>query len=185
MQKIPYQDIATKDAAEALALFGSDSRGLTEEEANRRRAEYGANELENDRTHWYEVFFRQFKSAFIYLLLAASAVALFQHEYIDAGLIFLFLTLNAALGFYQEYRAEKALSLLKTFVDRKTRVRRNPLNNLPPFGFSHSIPAVKQCSVRMGRAWNNLLPSIWAGSLRANLRILEGSASVQIGQPMN
>ena len=33
--------------------------------------------------------------------------------------------MNAALGFFQVYRAEKALSLLKTFVDRKTRVRRN------------------------------------------------------------
>ena len=119
-----YQDISIKNSEEALALLGSGTSGLTRDEVSRRKTEYGANELKDDQIHWYEILFRQFKSAFIYLLVGASVVALYQREYIDAGLIFLFLVLNAVLGYFQEYRAEKALSLLKTFVDRKTRVRR-------------------------------------------------------------
>ena len=125
MQIISYKEIATKSFDDALALLASNRDGLSLDEVAKRSIEFGANELIEKRTHWYEIFFRQFKSAFIYLLLAASAVALFQKEYIDAGMIFIFLILNAVLGFFQEYRAEKALSLLKTFVDRKTRVRRN------------------------------------------------------------
>ena len=109
MQIISYKEIATKSFDDALALLASNRDGLSLDEVAKRSIEFGANELIEKRTHWYEIFFRQFKSAFIYLLLAASAVALFQKEYIDAGMIFIFLILNAVLGFFQEYRAEKAL----------------------------------------------------------------------------
>ncbi len=125
MQMVSYIEISKKKVDGALQALESMEAGLSNEEASKRLAELGHNILEGKTVKWYQIALRQFKSAFIYLLLAAALVSLFQGEYIDAGMISIFLLLNAALGFYQELRAEKALSLLKTFVDRKTRVRRD------------------------------------------------------------
>jgi Ca2+-transporting ATPase len=120
-----FQDIAVRSPEEALLLLQSSAPdGLLPDEAARRLVEYGANELSGKETTAIEIFLRQFRSAFIYLLFAASAIALYLGEYLDAGIIFLFLLINTFLGFFQEYRAENALRLLKQFIERKTRVRR-------------------------------------------------------------
>ncbi len=124
MNRVRFQDIALMKANDALALLSASSKGLPHEEAANRLTTSGRNELPGKDTRWSDILLRQFRSAFIYLLLAASGIALFLGEYLDAGVIFLFLVINAALGFFQEYRAENALKLLKSFVDRKTRVRR-------------------------------------------------------------
>ena len=122
--KINFADIALQNSDEVFSILETSAEGVSMSSASERQQLFGKNTLKDNTTSWLEIFIRQFKSAFIYLLLAATAVSVFQGEYIDAGMIFLFLLLNAGLGFYQEFRAEKALSLLKTFVDRKTRVRR-------------------------------------------------------------
>ncbi len=126
MNTVRFKDIARKNSDEALALLSSSERGLPLETAALRLVEAGKNELVGKETRWQDVLLRQFKSAFIYLLLAASFISFFLGDSkLDAALIFLFLLINAGLGFFQEYRAENALKLLKSFVDRKTRVRRD------------------------------------------------------------
>ncbi len=124
MKPVRFQDIALKNIDEALALLASSSLGISEHVAEQRLQEIGRNEVVTKEVNWREILIRQFKSAFIYLLLGASLLAMVLGEYLDAGVIFLFLALNAFLGFFQEYRAEHALKLLKNFIDRKTRVRR-------------------------------------------------------------
>jgi Mg2+-importing ATPase len=125
MTRIGFQDIAAKSAEEALLLLVSSARdGLPPDEAARRLEEHGVNELSGRETTASDIFLRQFRSAFIYLLFAASTIALYLGEYLDAGIIFLFLLINAFLGFFQESRAEHALQLLKQFIERRTRVRR-------------------------------------------------------------
>jgi P-type Mg2+ transporter len=129
-QTFDYKTVAGWSTGDALATLESRREGLSLDEVTARQITFGANTLETHTTTWWEIFLRQFKSAFIYLLLAASVVSLIEEAYIDAGMIFFFLFLNAFLGFWQEMRAEKALSLLKTFVDRKTRVRRGGVESL-------------------------------------------------------
>lgn len=123
--KVKFQEIATKSKEDALAFFSATVDGLSSSAAKRKFEKCGANKLTGKETRWWEVFFRQFRSAFIYLLFAAAVVAFLLGEYLDAGIIFLFLLVNAFLGFYQEYRAEHALRSLKEFVDRKTRLLRD------------------------------------------------------------
>ncbi|MGE3885050.1 MAG: cation-translocating P-type ATPase [Vicinamibacterales bacterium] len=120
-----FQDIATRPSDEALSLLSSGRDGLSQDEAAARLAEHGPNEISGAETTALEILLRQFKSSFVYLLLAASAIAIYLREYLDAAVIFLFLVINALLGFVQEYRAEHALQLLKQFVERRTRVRRS------------------------------------------------------------
>lgn len=125
MHRCTFKDIAPKNKGEALALLSSQQEGLSASEASRRLSLFGKNELTGREATWQEVFLRQFRSAFIYLLFVASGIALYLGEYLDAAIIFLFLLINAALGFFQEYRAEHALKLLKRFIERTTRVRRD------------------------------------------------------------
>jgi Mg2+-importing ATPase len=126
MVRTTFQDIATQSPEDVLRLLSSSaSGGLRSDQAAQRLAEYGANEVSGVETSALQIALRQFRSSFIYLLFAASAIAVYLREYLDAAVIFLFLIVNALLGFYQEYRAERALQLLKQFVERRTRVRRD------------------------------------------------------------
>ncbi|HSE34997.1 MAG TPA: HAD-IC family P-type ATPase [Candidatus Paceibacterota bacterium] len=125
MTTTTYQEIATKTKEEALALLDSVASGLTAERALEHRTLVGSNLLSAKEVTWRDILLRQFRSAFVYLLLAASGIAVALGEYFDAGMIFLFLLLNATLGFFQEFRAEKSLRLLKSFIERTTRVRRD------------------------------------------------------------
>ena len=120
-----FKDIALKDKDEAFVLLSSQQAGLSGRVAEEHLSLFGKNELTGREVVWQEILLRQFRSAFIYLLFAASAIALYLGEYLDAAIIFLFLFINAGLGFFQEYRAEHALKLLKQFVERTTRVRRD------------------------------------------------------------
>ncbi|MDO8521290.1 MAG: cation-transporting P-type ATPase, partial [bacterium] len=125
MVQCTFKEIALKEQNEALAFLSSQPEGLSAGAVLERLRSFGKNEVTSHGIAWSEILFRQFRSAFIYLLLAASAIALYLGEYLDAGIIFLFLLINAGLGFFQEYRAENALQLLKQFVERNTRVRRS------------------------------------------------------------
>ncbi|MDO8601539.1 MAG: HAD-IC family P-type ATPase [bacterium] len=70
------------------------------------------------------IFARQFKSPLIFILLLAAGITLVLRDYHDAGFILAAALTNALLGFYQENKAEHALSDLKTYVTQRVRVRR-------------------------------------------------------------
>lgn len=118
-----FKQVATNSDIAMMRELGSTTSGITTEEASRRLLS-GANEILAKQTTWQEVLIRQFKSSFIYLLFAAFLVSLLLGEITDAILILIFLLINAILGFYQEFRAEHSLQLLKQFIERKTRVLR-------------------------------------------------------------
>jgi magnesium-transporting ATPase (P-type) len=89
-------------AHDALAELASDAaRGLTPGEARARLREFGANQLEAlGRTPWYGVFFRQFTSALIVILLVAAAVSFLIGEVTDAATILAIVVLNGGLGLW-------------------------------------------------------------------------------------
>ncbi|MDD1684384.1 MAG: HAD-IC family P-type ATPase, partial [Methanoregula sp.] len=118
--------VATLSDGEALGVFGtSPAEGLSSVEARERLATAGYNELAAGRVTWREIAVRQFTSAFIYLLLIAAAIVFAIGEYLDAGVILGFVVINAALGFFQEYRSEQALQALRRFITPRARVRRD------------------------------------------------------------
>jgi len=97
------------------AHFGSDlKKGLTSEQARQSLEKYGPNELEAapGRSPLL-VFFDQFKSFLVWVLLVAAVLSGFLGEWVDALAIMAIVILNAVLGFVQEYQAEKALLALK------------------------------------------------------------------------
>lgn len=106
-------------------LETSPDSGIGHQEAARRQKKYGFNELAEKELRWTSVLLRQFKSYFIYLLVGAAVVAFALGGYIDGLMILLFVTINAVLGFYQEYHSEQTIKLLKKYVAPKSRVRRD------------------------------------------------------------
>jgi len=108
------------------ALDIPDARGLSEEEATQRLKRWGANALVDRGTKSpLRIFAQQFASLLVGLLIAAALISgVILHEWTDAAVILVIVILNAALGFRQEYRAEKAMAALKKLSTPKVRVRR-------------------------------------------------------------
>ncbi len=100
--------------------------GLSETEATRRLAEYGANKLElQAKTRWYLVLGRQFTDALVLILFVAAAVSLLIGEVADALTILAIIILNGGLGFIQEWRAERAIEALQRMLSPRARVLRD------------------------------------------------------------
>ena len=119
-------DFTTRDKADLISEFESNSdSGLSIQSADERLNQFGANKLEAKSVSAWQIFFRQFKSAFIYLILAALVITLVLGEYLDSLMIFIFLTINTTLGFFQEFRSEKTASFLNQFSLPRAHVLRD------------------------------------------------------------
>jgi magnesium-transporting ATPase (P-type) len=70
-------------------------------------------------------FLLQFHHPLIYVLMAATAVTASLGEWVDAGVIFGVVLVNAVVGFIQESRAEAALDALASMMKTEARVRRD------------------------------------------------------------
>lgn len=100
--------------------------GLSSAEARRRLVESGPNEIAREQaTHPLALFARQFTSPVIWLLVGASMLSLVLGEWLDAAAIAAILVINAVIGFFQEYRAERAVMALRSMTARRARVRRD------------------------------------------------------------
>jgi len=130
----------TMDKEAVLQSAKSSPKGLSSEEAKRRLAEYGYNELkERKRRTALQMFLDEFKDIFILLLIAATVFSViigyyeltrnpelgFLETYADAITIGIIVLLVAIAGFVQEYRAEKAIEALKKLAAPKARVLRD------------------------------------------------------------
>lgn len=110
---------------EATLKLHSSPDGLTAAEARARLEQYGRNALKNESKHGaLNLLIKQFKSSLIYMLLLADVLSFILRNANDAGVITTILLLNAGLGFYQEYKSEKAIEKLQKFVGKEILVRR-------------------------------------------------------------
>jgi P-type Ca2+ transporter type 2C len=118
----PYQ----QSVEEALAEQKTSSRGLSGEEARQRLSRYGLNELvERRKKTAFMMFLGQFTDLMIVILIVAALVSGVIGELADAAAILVIVILNAALGFSQEYRAEKAMDALKKMTAANAVVLRD------------------------------------------------------------
>ena len=111
---------------EVMEKIQSSGNGLSPEEAVKRLERLGPNELiEKKRKSMLAMFLDQFKDFMILVLIAAAVVAGFIGEPSDTISIVVIVLLNAALGFTQEYRAEKAMAALKKMAAPSATVIRD------------------------------------------------------------
>ena len=113
-------------AAEVAARLGADAAaGLTQAEAARRLAAWGANALDEAPTvPWWRRLARQFQEVVIGILVVAAIVAGALGEWADTAAIVAIVLFNGLIGFLQEGRAQRALGALRRLSAPNARVVR-------------------------------------------------------------
>jgi Ca2+-transporting ATPase len=101
-------------------------KGLSQSEAESRLLQYGPNTLPvAKKPGLLQIFLHQYKSPFIYVLLVAAIVSFALGQIINCVFIFLVLLLNASIGTFQEYAAQKAATGLEKLVPQRATVYRD------------------------------------------------------------
>lgn len=124
-QDMDKQNIALLPEQKVLELLHSSEAGLSQSEADRRRATYGLNALQKSKNTAIRILGRQLKSSLVYLLIIASAISFFLQDISDGTIIAVILLINTSLGFFQEYRSEKAVEKLSQFISKQILVKRD------------------------------------------------------------
>ncbi|MCX6723138.1 MAG: HAD-IC family P-type ATPase [Candidatus Staskawiczbacteria bacterium] len=120
-----FSEYTNKSVKEVLDIFKTSETGLSKKEVLLYQEKYGLNEIKFKSVNALEIFIRQLKSPFAYLLLIAAIISIFIGEIVDSISVLAFIFINVAIGFFQEYKAEKAIFLLQTFIPKKIKVLRD------------------------------------------------------------
>jgi Ca2+-transporting ATPase len=108
--------------------------GLSQEEAGRRLAAHGPNELQSGpRFSAWKLLLEQFNNILIIILLVAAALSALLGHLVEAIAISVILLFAVLLGFAQEFRAERAIDALRQMAAPTATVLRD--------GQEHRIPA--------------------------------------------
>ncbi len=102
------------DVKQTLTELKTDEKGLTQSEVETRIGTYGTNELKKEKgVSPIRMFLEQFTDVLMIILIIATVLSLVVGEAIDALIIFVIVIASASLGFFEEYRSEKAVDALK------------------------------------------------------------------------
>ena len=123
---IPQQDWHTLKAEDVLKHLEVHESGLTSEEAAKRLAHYGENQLhETPRPGFLVMLWEQLNNFVVILLIIASIISALLGDYVEAAAIMAIVVLNSVLGIVQEQRAEEALAALKRLAAPDAQVIRD------------------------------------------------------------
>ncbi|GAY76638.1 calcium-transporting ATPase [Sporolactobacillus inulinus] len=116
----------SQNAEQVLQELNVDPKqGLSDAEIQSRLEKYGENKLKGKKKKSLAaLFFAQLKDMLIYVLLGAAVITLLIGEYADAIIILLVVLLNAVIGVFQEFKAEKAIEALQKMTTPRALVRR-------------------------------------------------------------
>ncbi len=123
-QDFCWHSLSVEDAL--LAQLSDPVTGLGHEAAKNRQTRYGLNRLHEKppRPAWH-LLLCQFKGFLIVVLVIAAVMATIIGDLMDGAVILVVVAINALLGFYQEFQAEKSLAALKTMLALQAEVRRD------------------------------------------------------------
>jgi H+-transporting ATPase len=101
------------------------ARGLTSDEARRRIEKFGANSVPGTALHPLRTALTKFWAPVPWMLEAAIVLEAVLGKHVEAAIIAVLLAFNAALGFFQEGRAQATLAALKSRLALSATVRRD------------------------------------------------------------
>ncbi len=109
-----------------LSALETSHEGLSESQVKDRLEMYGLNTFQRHETKSaFSLFFKQFASPLIFILMGAAIVTALLGEWIEFVVISFAVLVNVTLGFYREYHAEHTLEKLSSFIKDRSRVIRD------------------------------------------------------------
>ncbi|MGN2497170.1 magnesium-translocating P-type ATPase [Serratia nevei] len=127
---------ATNSIAQTLANLKCNRNGLTQDDADERLEQFGANQVAHDKApHALVQLIKAFNNPFIFVLMVLAAISFFtdywlprqsgeETELTGVIIILTMVTLSGLLRFWQEYRTNKAAEALKSMVRTTATVLR-------------------------------------------------------------
>lgn len=111
---------------DVLENFNASSQGLNTTEAEKRLKIVGPNILHRqNRESAFKILLRQFLNPLIYVLLAATILAIAMGKITDGVVVFCVVIINATIGFVQEYQAGKTIQGLLQLIPENVTVMRD------------------------------------------------------------
>ncbi len=111
---------------EVLDELVTNSNGLTNKVAQERLTAYGLNEIpEGKSISIFLLILKQFKSWLVIILIIAAIISWFAGHVLDTWVIVAVVFINAGIGFFQEYRADKAIASLQKMIVKTAKVLRD------------------------------------------------------------
>ncbi|MEK7072328.1 MAG: HAD-IC family P-type ATPase [Patescibacteria group bacterium] len=113
-------------AVDCFKKLKSSQAGLTTKEFKSRQRLYGSNIIPSEKSFsGLVIFLSQLKSPLVFVLLIAGIISLFLNDTTDALVIFFAVIINTVFGFWQENKANKAITQLRTIVRYTAKVLRD------------------------------------------------------------
>lgn len=114
------------DSDKVFHLISSSEDGLSQKHVQSRLNEFGQNRLRPAKKKNALIrFIEQFQNVLIYVLIAAGIITLLLGHWVDSGVIFGVVFINAIIGFIQEGKAEKALDAIRNMLSHQAMVKRD------------------------------------------------------------
>ena len=122
-----WHSVDTKNILKKLNT--SKTKGLSNDKVEKLIEENGLNQLPKEKPKTLlSIYFKQFLIPLIMILMVAAVLSFVIGEYLEAGFIMVVVIINACLGAYQEWSAEKKASALQNLIKDKVKVKRDGKN---------------------------------------------------------
>src|SRR5580704_6607409 len=122
---VTKDDLQKLPMAEVEKRLGSSPDGLNEEEANKRLAQYGANEIAEKKTNALLKFLSYFWGPIPWMIEIPVVLSGVIRHWPDFFIILLLLVANDLIGFWEERQAGSEIEALKAKLAIKARVIRD------------------------------------------------------------
>ena len=108
-----------------FAQFETSNKGLSGDDVQKRLTKYGRNALEEKKVSAIRKLMRYFWGPIPWMIEVAAILSLVVQHWVDFVIILVLLLFNAAIGFWEEFKASNALDALKSQLALKARALRD------------------------------------------------------------
>ena len=112
-QGFNVQDAKNISSNELMEKLSSNTNGISQDEAHKRLHKYGHNEISEEKINPLRKFLNFFWGPIPWMIEIALIISLLIQHWEEFTIILILLLINGVVGFYQEYKADNAIDLLK------------------------------------------------------------------------